>query len=214
MSGTKVEDILMNDPITYHKYGRTIEKIEDVVNRKKFRTWMTECKWYYGPTGVGKSRKVLENYDPDTHYIHNLNDKGWWNGYVGQPIVIFNEFRGQIAFSELLDLVDWHPKTVCVRGRQPVPFLAKTILITSSKSPYEIYTKSMLDGDNIDQLERRVTIIKMEQKWSEGNTEPLTHTSITINDLTVQGSHTHDISSQNVHENVLPACPSGALRAV
>jgi hypothetical protein len=45
------------------------------------------------------------------------------------------------VFSELLlDLVDRWPKTVKIRNREPRPFLAKTLLITSSMTPEEACT--------------------------------------------------------------------------
>ena len=67
------------------------------------------------------------------------NDGGWWDGYTGQETVIINEFRGGIAYSELLDLLDKYPKTVRRRCREPVPFLAKRVIITSVLQPKEVY---------------------------------------------------------------------------
>lgn len=167
-----VEDLCVENPSLYHQYGRTLNKLEDIALRKKFRTWMTEGVWYYGKTGVGKSHKAFENYAPDTHYVYP-NDGGWWDGYVGQPTVIINEFRGGILYSELLDLLDKYPKTVRRRGREPVPFLAKKIIITSSMPPCDVYCNLAIT-DNLNQLYRRVEMVHMEQKWSGGNTVPQT----------------------------------------
>eukprot|EP00873_Tetraselmis_striata_P036131 jgi/Tetstr1/456395/TSEL_043129.t1 len=105
------DEVCLANPEFHHKYGRTLDRIEAIALRKRFRTEMTKGIWYTGPTASGKSHKVFEGYDPDTHYVKNLNEE-WWDGYKGHPVVIFNEFRGQIKFSELLDLVDKWPKTV------------------------------------------------------------------------------------------------------
>lgn len=164
---TSVDKIASEDPLLYHQYGRTLEKIEAIALRKKWRNWMTQGLWYYGPTGVGKSHKAYENYHPDTHYIKDLNVK-WWDGYTGQPIVIFNEFRGQITFSELLDICDKWPKTVPIRNKESVPLLAKTLIVTSCHHPRLIYNK--LDED-FAQLERRFVVEEMAWKCSEGNNE-------------------------------------------
>ena len=164
-----VDDICVEQPNVYHQYGRTLEKLEDIALRKKYRTWMTEGVWLYGKTGTGKSHEAFKDFDPDTHYVLP-NDNGWWDGYKGQEIVIINEFRGGILFSELLDLVDKFPKSVKRRGREPVPFLAKKVIITSSLHPEEVYS-NISYNDKFEQFERRFIIKKLTQKWSEGNTK-------------------------------------------
>jgi len=150
------ETIAMEDPIIYHQYGRTLHKIEDIVLRKKFRTEMTTCDWYYGNTGLGKSHIALSNFNPDTHYVWKY-DNGWQDGYTGQEVVIINEFRGQIPYYELLSLIDKWPYTLRRRNREPVPFLAKHIVITSALSPAEIYN-NLSQKDDLSQLMRRITL--------------------------------------------------------
>lgn len=156
-----VDDIAIEQPTVYHQYGRTLSKIEDIKLRKKYRQWMTTCDWIYGKTGVGKSHKAFENYNPDTHYVWKLNDKGWQDGYTGQEFVIINDFRGQIPYDELLQLIDKYPYTIPRRGREPVPFLAKHITITSPMRPDEVYHNRHAN-DSIQQLLRRIEIIHLE----------------------------------------------------
>lgn len=171
LNGTlTAEEICVENPSLYHQYGRTLNCLEDIALRKKWRTWMTECEWVYGPTGTGKSHYAFTDYHPDTHYSFPIQDGGWWDGYKGQSIVIINEFRGQIQYSELLDLIDKYPKVVRRRCREPVPFLAKKIIITSSLPPSDVYCNLSIT-DNLNQLYRRIKMIKMEQKCPEGNTE-------------------------------------------
>jgi hypothetical protein len=170
--GLSVDDITLENPMLSHQYGRTLKAIEDIALRKRFRTEPTKGIWYHGETGTGKSHVAFANFSPLTHYVFP-NDNGWWDGYKGQETVIVNEFRGGIAYSELLDLCDKWPKTVRRRNREPVPFLAKTLIITSSMSPKEVYC-NLAVNDSLKQLYRRFQIIEMTQKWSEGNTEPQT----------------------------------------
>lgn len=160
IAGKKVDDICIERPMVYHQYGRTLEKIEEITNRTKFRKWMTTCDWYWGETGTGKSHHAFQSYSPETHFKYNLNDSGFWNGYTGQEVVIINEFRGQIPYSELLDLIDKWPKDVKIKGKSCVPFLAKHIIITSSLHPEDVY-HNLAERDSLNQLKRRVQIIHL-----------------------------------------------------
>jgi len=170
LNGKTVDEITMENPNIYHSYGRTLNQIEDIVLRKKYRKWMTVGYWYWGSTGTGKSHKAFDGFSPETHYVYS-NDGGWWDGYKGQETVIINEFRGGIQYAELLDLVDKWPKTVKRRGREPVPFLAQKLIITSSMEPSQCYA-NLAETDPLDQLYRRFSVVQfLDQKCSEGNTE-------------------------------------------
>lgn len=149
------EEILEEAPAMYHQYGRTLEKLEDIVNRRKQRNWLTEGFWFYGPTESGKSRRVWEQY-PDLYRVPTT-DKGWWDGYRGQETVLIDDFRGSIAYGDLLNIVDRYPYEVSRRGREPYPFLAKRVFITSSLRPEEVY-HNLAANDSLAQLNRRFVV--------------------------------------------------------
>ena len=160
---TNEDTIVVNDPMTYHQYGRTINKLQDLALRKKWRTEMTKGIWIYGKTGRGKSHYALHDYHPDTHYIVP-NDKGWWDGYTGQATVVYNDFRKEtgVAYSELLEIIDRWAKHMSRRGREPVPLLAEQIIITSSLSPEEVYSNLAIN-DSLSQLLRRIKIVELKE---------------------------------------------------
>jgi len=162
-SKTTVDEITINFPNIYHIYGRTLEKIELLVLRGRYRKWMTTCDYYYGPTSTGKSEKAFKDFSPDTHYKYNLYDNMFWNGYIGQETVIINEFRGQIPLGELLELIDKYPHSVKIKGKETVPFLAKHIIITSSLHPKEIYTK-LNKNDNINHYSIMYLLLHQSQR--------------------------------------------------
>lgn len=156
------EDICVANPARYHQYARTFHKLEDIALRKRFRTEMTEGIWYHGPTFTGKSHFAFSGYDPAIHYIWK-NDNGWQDGYTGQDVCIINDFRGKIPYEELLTLVDKWPHFVSRRGREPAPFLASKVIITSSLSPDRIYHNRDVE-DSLEQLYRRFTIKHVTEK--------------------------------------------------
>lgn len=153
---TTVEDVLVDQPMMYHQYGRTLRAAEDRFFRSTFRTEMTTCTWIYGPTAVGKSHRAYANYDPSTSYNYPF-DGDWWDGYRGEHTVIINDFRGQIKYDHLLRLIDKWPMKVRCRNQQPRPFTSKHIIITSSKHPSACYPNRAED-DDIAQLLRRITV--------------------------------------------------------
>ena len=190
-NGKKVDDICLENPEFYHQYGRTLSKIEDIVLRRRFRTEMTVGTWLYGPTAVGKSHDAFTNFGkfpefrPDMMYRFP-DDNGWWDGYTGEDIVIINDYRGSLTYSFLLNLVDKWPMSVRRRCREPVPFLAKHVIITSSEPPWEVYN-NLSANDSLDQLHRRFSVvycpsvderIETTQRCSGGNTEPLSQKKI------------------------------------
>lgn len=171
MEGTKVDDIVLDKPMLYHQYGRTLNKIEDLAMRRKYRTEMTKGTWYWGETGAGKSHTAFKDFNPATHYAYP-NDGGWWDGYTQQDTVIINDFRGGIPYGELLNLVDKWPHSVRRRNREPLPFTSKHIIITSALEPKDIYC-NLSQNDSLDQLYRRFEIKKIEKSATEvveGNT--------------------------------------------
>jgi hypothetical protein len=142
-----------------HTYGRTLDRIERIYLQKQFRTTRTTCDWYFGLTGRGKTHQWKKDYTPETHYMLCTNDNGFWCGYKGQHTVVINEFRGELPYKLLLELIDDPPFNVKGnKGGDPLPFISKHIIITSSKSPEECYN-NLSASDSIDQLLDRINLI-------------------------------------------------------
>lgn len=160
-----IDNILIENPVAYHQYGRTLEKIDSLINSKKFRMLenMPDVVWYYGETGAGKSHKLFEGYNPETHYLLNVKDSGFWEGYKLQKIILINEFRGEMKFNDLLQLCDKWPYTVKSKGKACMPCMAETVIISSCKRPEDIYNHSLDDKDNIEQFLRRCKIVELKK---------------------------------------------------
>jgi hypothetical protein len=169
-----VDELTVESPMLVHMYGRTLDRIEAIALRQKFRTTMTRGTWIHGPTGVGKSHTAFQDYSPDTHYLWKTQTK-WQDGYKGQGIVIINDFRGEIPYNQLLQLLDKWPFDVERRGKEVVPFLAQEIIITSSLTPQQVYRNREVE-DSLEQLLRRLEVKHLTNcahKYSEGSNQPL-----------------------------------------
>ncbi|AIF76271.1 Rep [Bat circovirus] len=132
----------------YVRYGRGLMQYK--LLKTEQRNWQTELLVICGPPGTGKSR-VAREMAPDAYY-HSTGQ--WWDGYCAQRVVIMDDFYGTIPFSQLLRLADRYPTNVERKGGV-VPFLSRSIIITSNKKPSEWYN---LLQYNLHALYRRITL--------------------------------------------------------
>ena len=153
-------EIIMDNPMMYHKYGRTLEKVAWTIKSQATRTSMTKGIWYHGSTGCGKTHKAMEGLDAGDYYVHTTTDKGWWDNYQQQKVTIIDDFRGGIEYATLLRLVDKWPCCVPVRNVGPVPFVSETVIITSSLPPEEVF-HNLAQKDSLDQLLRRFKVVEL-----------------------------------------------------
>jgi len=156
-------EIIQEDPELYHQYGRTLDKIEDLRMQQVYRTEMTLAEWVWGTTGTGKSHYAFQGFTPETHYVWK-DDKGWQDGYRQQETVIINDFRGKIPYNDLLQMIDKWPYDVSRRGRPPMPFTSKRVIITSSLPPDQVY-KNRDEEDKLDQLLRRIKVTELKAPY-------------------------------------------------
>ena len=89
---------------------------------------------------------------PDAYWCMSISK--WWEGYDAHETVIINDYRKDFCkFSELLNLLDRYPYRIECKGSSR-QMLAKTIVITTPKSPEETW-KNRTDED-LTQLMRRI----------------------------------------------------------
>ncbi len=100
------------------------------------RTFPSEVTVYFGTTGVGKTRRVVDS-EPDL-WISPDNSLAWFNGYIGQEAVLFDDFVGcpmnRIDF--LLKLLDRYPMQVPTKGGF-INWCPQRIYFTSNLKPEE-----------------------------------------------------------------------------
>lgn len=111
---------------------------------------------YWGPTGVGKSRRAWEEAGTDA-YPKDPRTK-FWDGYRNHTKVVMDEFRGGIDISHILRWFDRYPVIVEVKGSSTV-LKADEIWITSNLHPHMWYPA--LDEETRNALFRRLEIVEM-----------------------------------------------------
>lgn len=174
------------DPAMYSRFRNGINDVcADFQHDKEVLDWLnveedengeiketqyipTEVHWYYGETGVGKSKLVKELITSDLKsktvdkknisIIHKI-ENGFAIGSIScnTDILVLDEFRGSsMRFSDLLALIDGCSLNV-KGGKQWIK--AKKIFITSCFSPDDCYPNQHYN-DSIEQLKRRIKVLK------------------------------------------------------
>jgi len=119
-----------------------------------------EVVLYHGPTHTGKSFAAFGDAaivgGEDGYYSKNIRSK-FWDGYRGQKVVVFDEFRGAIAVDYLLRWLDKYPTLVDTKGSS-VALQATHFYFTSNVRIEDWYEN--LDHFTLDALRRRFTRIE------------------------------------------------------
>lgn len=128
------------------------------------RTDPPKVFWLYGSTGTGKTRcafkagRVLARSDDVWIFSGGLR---WFDGYDGQPVAIFDDFRSKHVanFAFLLRLLDRYPMDVEFKGGF-VKWVPSYIFITCPYDPDECFaTRKTHVPEDIAQLRRRITSV-------------------------------------------------------
>jgi hypothetical protein len=138
------------------RYAKGFQYISSVLT--PHRTEPPVIVWLYGPTGIGKTRCVLElgiSLGGEQGPWISSGSLRWFDGYWGQSVAIFDDLRTKHApFHFLLRLLDRYPCSVEIKGAT-VKWVPHFIFITAPKKPREMW--NLRTEEDIAQLERRVT---------------------------------------------------------
>lgn len=144
MRGTDIIDVIQDQPHLL-PCVRQLERVQTL--RLKPRHREVEVVVLYGAPGTGKTRYVYDNFKD----IYSKPRGDWWDGYIGQEVILLDDFYGYISYSELLRVLDRYPYQAAVKGSFVQAQWTK-VFITSNKPPSEWYSTPL------DQkaLERRI----------------------------------------------------------
>ncbi|MCI8661546.1 MAG: replication protein [Lachnospiraceae bacterium] len=109
-----------------------IDRVRQVLRYEEFKDRYREISvhYIYGTSGVGKTRSVMENYGYSnvyrvTDYIHPFD------GYKGQDIVVFEEFRSGFSFTDMLNYLDGYPLELPCRYANKYACYTKVYIVTN-----------------------------------------------------------------------------------
>lgn len=119
----------------FYKYRQMKENKRYCNLRKKLNITVI-----FGEEGSGKTESIYREYGGENifKYKHGDDNKNW-NGYEAQKILIIDEFRGQIKFTELNEILDNKPYICRMLCNYEYAKWEKVYII-SNKKPENWYT--------------------------------------------------------------------------
>lgn len=126
--------------LSLEKIERARQAVREQQYREVFRCLETTYIW--GPTGVGKTRSVMEQYSYAgvyrvTDYIHPFDS------YAGEDVLLLDEYNSSLKLQNLLNFLDGYPLTLPARYSNRVACYTKVYIVSnlclSKQYPYEQY---------------------------------------------------------------------------
>lgn len=145
--GMTTYQILESAP-QYITYLDKIERVRQVIAEEKFSDeWRNiDTTYIWGVTGTGKTRSVMDKYGYRnvyrvTDYIHPFD------GYKGQDVIVFEEFRSNLPIDDMLKYLDGYPVDFPARYANKTACFTKVFII-SNEDIRTLYRNVQLDKPN------------------------------------------------------------------
>ena len=124
-------EILESNPeymLQIDKIERCRQTVREEEFKNKFRDM--EVEYWYGETGQGKTRTVMEKYGYENVY-RVTNYKYPFDGYRGQDVIIFEEFHDSLKIQEMLTYLDGYPLDLPCRYNNKVACYTKVYILSN-----------------------------------------------------------------------------------
>ena len=123
------------------KLERARQLIKEEMYKNKFRD--LHVTYISGSTGTGKTRTVMEQYGYEN--VYRITDyEHPFDGYQGQDVVIFEEFRSSLRCDQMLNYLDGYPLTLPCRYSNKVACYTQVFIITNI--PFEDQYKNVQEA--------------------------------------------------------------------
>lgn len=130
-AGATNAEILRNHPGAMTRLPH-IEASRQTLLEEEYRNkWRNlEVMYIHGASGSGKTRFVMEKYGYSNVYRVTNYDHPY-DGYKGQDVILFDEFRSSRPIAEMLDVLDGYPLNLPCRYADKVACYTKVYIVSN-----------------------------------------------------------------------------------
>lgn len=129
--GQSTADMIKSYPnfmLQIDKIERTRQIILEDKYKRTFRNM--EVKYIYGTAGSGKTRGVMEQYGFEN--VYRITDYAHpFDGYLGQDVLVFEEFRSSLKIGDMLNYLDGYPISLPCRFQNKQACFTKVFIISN-----------------------------------------------------------------------------------
>lgn len=124
---------ILEDSPQYMLNMDKVDRARQILRENEYKNkWRKlETVYVFGATGTGKTRGVMETYGYSNVYRVMNYDHHPWDGYDGQDVVIFEEFRSSFKIQDMLNYLDGYPLSLPCRYANKVACFTKCFIITN-----------------------------------------------------------------------------------
>lgn len=125
-------EILEECPTAYSKMSY-IEQARQTLLHEQFKDkWRDlDVTYLWGEPGAGKTRSIMEQYGYSNVFRVTNYDNHPFDGYKGQDVLVFEEFRSGIKIQDMLNYLDGYPVELPCRYADKVACFTKVYLISN-----------------------------------------------------------------------------------
>ena len=154
--GASNYEIMEQYPNAMNRLDRVEQARQTILAERYKNEYRTlEVTYIYGDTGVGKTRGVMEEYGYSnvyrvTNYAHPFD------GYKGQDVIMFEEFRSSLPISDMLNYLDGYPCILPCRYADKQACYTKIFIVTNTPLEKQYPNVQLENPDAWQPFKRRI----------------------------------------------------------
>lgn len=131
--GKTENEIRLAYPSQFFRYYRNINQMRQVYLETKYGDMFREVEviYIYGNTGIGKTKHVKDLHGYANIFRVTKYDHAAFDGYKGQNVIVFEEFRNSFKIEDMLNYLDGHPIMLPSRYNDKVACYTKVYITTN-----------------------------------------------------------------------------------
>ncbi|AMJ40501.1 replication protein [Anaerotignum propionicum] len=143
-----------------------IEKTRQTIREEQFNTTfrILEVIYIWGATNTGKTRSVMEQFGYENVFRVTNYQHGGFDGYKGQDVIIFEEFRSSLKIQDMLCYLDGYPLELPCRYVNKVACFTKVFIITNINLTEQYRANFCQDKETWDAFIRRINKVRVYKK--------------------------------------------------